>query len=263
MLQVPDWNIWYRTSNNRKITLKDDESYTVTSHTYSNGLGKIKFKSNYGTRYVYIAIKNQTNLTHIYFGNGFQYDGGIAGATNLQHIQLPNREGVSDMENQILEIGGNLRTIVYDDEWGGDTTYLLNIFENPYANAMVVTLFVPNKEVNKYSGTWFKVKPIDYQPEGSDKKIQLLEDHKVIEKSVVWGSYINLDELINLPSDYTGIRQYKATPSTFVIKNDKYLFDETVGYVDHFGTVSVSLEDDEKYKGVSDKLIARITFKMP
>ena len=165
MLQVPDWNIWYRTSDNRKITLKDDGSYTVTSHTYSNGLGKIKFKSNYGTRYVYIKILNQTNLTHIYFGNGFQYDGGIAGATNLQHIQLPNREGVSDMETQILEIGGNLRTIVYDDEWGGDASSFGLIFKNPYANSMVVTLFVPSNLVGVFNGGFFKVKPIDYQPE--------------------------------------------------------------------------------------------------
>ena len=161
-LEVPDWNIWYRTSNNRKITLKDDGSYTVTSHTYSNGLGKIVFKGNYGTRYVYIKILNQTNLTHIYFGNGFQYDGGIAGATNLQHIQLPNREGVSDMENQILEIGGNLRTIVYDDEWGGDASYFGLIFKNPYANSMVVTLFVPSNLVGVFNGGFFKVKPIDY-----------------------------------------------------------------------------------------------------
>ena len=39
------------------------------------------------------------------------------------------------------------------------------IFENPYSNAMVTTLFVPTKEVKKYSDTYFKVKSIDYQPE--------------------------------------------------------------------------------------------------
>ena len=261
MLQVPDLNIWYRTSDNKKITLESDGSYTVTSHTYSNGLGKIAFKTNYDPKYVYIKIINQTNLTHIYFGNGFEYDGGIGGATNLQHMQLPNKETLVDMGTGVFEIG-NLRTIVFNDTLPHAST-LENRFENLYANAMAVTLFVPNKEVNKYSDTWFKVKSIDYQPEVSGEKIQLLKDYEVIEKSVVWGSFIDLDELINLPSDYTGIRQYKATPSTFVIKNDKYLFDETVGYVDHFGTVSVSLEDDEKYKGVSDKLIARITFKMP
>ena len=163
ILQVPDWNIWYRTSNNRKITLKDDGSYTVTSHTYSNGLGKIKFKSNYGTRYVYIAIKNQTNLTHIYFGNGFQFDGGIAGVTNLQHMQLPSKETLADMETGVFEIG-NLRTIVFNDTLPNARTLELR-FDKLDFEAMAVTLFVPTKEVNKYSGTWFKAKSIDYQPE--------------------------------------------------------------------------------------------------
>ena len=163
MLQIPDWNIWYRTSDNRKITLKSDESYTVTSHTYSNGLGKIAFKSNYGTKYVYIKILNQTNLTHIYFGNGFEYDGGIGGATNLQHMQLPNKETLVDMGTGVFEIG-NLRTIVFNDTLPYAKTFEL-IFENPYSNAMVTTLFVPTKEVKKYSDTYFKVKSIDYQPE--------------------------------------------------------------------------------------------------
>ena len=163
MLQVPDWNIWYITSDNRKITLESDESYTVTSHTYSNGLGKIAFKSNYGTKYVYIKILNQTNLTHIYFGNGFEYDGGIGGATNLQHMQLPNKETLVDMGTGVFEIG-NLRTIVFNDTLPYAKTFEL-IFENPYSNAMVTTLFVPTKEVKKYSDTYFKVKSIDYQPE--------------------------------------------------------------------------------------------------
>ena len=259
--EIPDWNIWYRTSDNKKITLESHESYTITSHKYSNGLGKIAFKSNNNQRYVYIKILNQTNLTHIYFGNGFKFDGGIAGATNLQHIQLPNRETLEDMETGVFEIG-NLRTIVFNDTLPNAKTFEL-IFKNPYANAMVVTLFVPAKEVNKYSDTYFNAKSIDYKPEGSDEKIQLLKDHEIFNASTSWGSMYNLDGIINLPSDYTGVKEYKVTPSTFGIMYGHYLVNNNpLGNNDVVATVTVSLEDDEKYKGVTDKIIAMITFEV-
>ena len=260
--EIPDWNIWYRTSDNKKITLESHESYKVTSHTYSNGLGKIAFKGNYGTQYVYIKILNQTNLTHIYFGNGFNYDGGIAGATNLKHIQLPRKEDLVDMETGVFEIG-NLRTIVYNDTLPNHLI-LSMLFGNPGYEAMDVTLFVPTEEVEKHSISWFKVKSIDYNPEGSDKKIQLLDDHELFNASTSWGSMYNLDGIINLPSDYTGIKQYKVTPSTFGIEYGHYVVNNNaLGNNDVIANVTVSLEDDEKYKGVTDKLIARITFKMP
>lgn len=256
--EIPDWNIWYRTSDNKKITLESHESYTVNSHKYSNGLGKITFKSNNNQRYVYIKILNQTNLTHIYFGNGFKFDGGIAGATNLQHIQLPSREWTMWMKDSVFEIG-NLRTVVFNDSMYS----LERIFGNPDFEAMAVTLFVPNKEVNKYSDTWFKVKPIDYKPEGSDEKIQLLKDHEIFNASTSWGSMYNIDGIINLPSDYTGVKEYKVTPSTFGIMYGHYLVNNNpLGNNDVVATVTVSLEDDEKYKGVTDKIIARITFEV-
>ena len=256
--EIPDWNIWYRTSDNKKITLESHESYTVTSHKYSNGLGKIAFKSNNNQRYVYIKILNQTNLTHIYFGNGFKFDGGIAGATNLKHIQLPSREWTIGMKDSVFEIG-NLRTVVFNDSMYS----LERIFGNPDFEEMAVTLFVPTNEVNKYSDTWFKVKPIDYKPEGSDEKIQLLKDHEIFNASTSWGSMYNLDGIINLPSDYTGVKEYKVTPSTFGIMYGHYLVNNNpLGNNDVVATVTVSLEDDEKYKGVTDKIIAMITFEV-
>ena len=90
-----------------------------------------------------------------------------------------------------------------------------------------------------------------------------MKDHEIFNASTSWGSMYNLDGIINLPSDYTGVKEYKVTPSTFGIMYGHYLVNNNaLGNNDVVATVTVSLEDDEKYKGVTDKIIAMITFEV-